>query len=71
MKKTARRLLIGITLATAAATGTIAATHAGPATTTQADTAWGVPPSGSDTPVLRTAGDVVSTIVTPLDTAWG
>jgi len=73
VKTPIRRLLAGLTIATAAATGSLTATGTAaadtPSTTsstvtdtggsnTEDDTAWGAPP-------------IIGTIVTTLDTAWG
>ena len=82
MKRPLQRVLAGLALATAAATGTLVATTdataapvgdtawGAPATTN--DTAWGTPPTdGGDATDPGSAGDVVSTLVTPFDTAWG
>ncbi|MET8585784.1 hypothetical protein ABZX39_33675 [Streptomyces collinus] len=71
MRKPIRRLLAGLTLATAAATGSLTATGTAAAATqastvsvtpdpgnTTDDTAWGTPPV--DGPIVHT-----------MDTAWG
>lgn len=65
MKKPFRRLLAGLTLATAAATGSLAATDT--IATPQGDTAWGAPDI-TELPVTA-PGD--GPVVNPLDTAWG
>jgi hypothetical protein len=68
VKKPLRGIIAGLTLAGAAATGIIIATDSptdtgsAPATTVQADTGWGTPPTdipGTGTPVTMD------------DTGWG
>lgn len=75
MTKRIRRLLAGLTLAIAAAAGTIAATGL-PATppdttwgshTTVDDTTWGSTPQD----VTGTVEDATGVTITPLDTTWG
>jgi hypothetical protein len=69
VKKPLRRLIAGLTLATAAAAGTLAATDSAAA----ADTAWDAPATTQDTgwgtPPVDSIPD--GTILTPLDTGWG
>lgn len=79
MKKPLRRLLAGLTIATAAATGSLTATGTATAAPT-GDTAWGAPDPGHDT-TNDTAWGTPPTdddnavgggaTVTPFDTAWG
>lgn len=64
MNKPLKRLLAGLALATAAATGTLTTSNL----TAPPDTAWGAP---ATTPDIAPADEVIGTIVTPLDTAWG
>lgn len=73
-----RRWLAGLTLATTATLGTLAATHhlginrtdtawgapTADGTVTTDDTAWGTPPTGGDVSGTVTAGDGVSTTIT-------
>jgi hypothetical protein len=70
MKKTIRRLIVGLTLATTAATG-YALTDT-PITTQ--DTTWGAPDTAHDSrwdvPAPGT-GDTGAPAITPLDTTWG
>lgn len=72
MTKRIRRLLAGLTLAIAAATGTIAATGLPAA---PPDTTWGSHATTDDTTWGVTAeadqDAVAGTVVTPLDTTWG
>lgn len=67
MKKPLRRLLIGLTLATAAAAGTLTVTDA--LTPQRTDTAWGASATTSDTGWGLPPTDDILPI--PLDTGWG
>jgi hypothetical protein len=70
VKTPLRRLIAGLTLTLATATG-YAVTHdtiAHPA----GDTAWGAPDTTDAGPVVtETIDDASRAIATPLDTAWG
>lgn len=70
MKKPLRRILAGLTLATATITGYALTEDS--VTSPAGDTAWGAPDTTTvaavDTPVHA---DISGLAVTPLDTAWG
>lgn len=63
MHKRIRRLIAGLTLATAAALGLLAAGHA---MTPASDTTWAAPATPDDTTWVAPA----TSDVTPLDTTW-
>lgn len=70
MKKPLRRLIAGLTLTLATATGY--ALTDGSIAHPAGDTAWGAPDTTNAGPVVtETTDDASRTITAPLDTAWG
>jgi hypothetical protein len=73
VNKPLKRILAGITLATAAAAGTLAITDA--VTVQKADTAWGASATPTDTgwglPPDGGPGSLPTPTPVPLDTGWG
>ena len=77
VNKSLRRLLAGLALTAAAATGTLTAATTASADPAPTDTTWGTP-APTDTPADTTWGvaptgqdNGAGITVTPLDTTWG
>jgi hypothetical protein len=68
VKTPLRRLIAGLTLTLATATGYAITDQLAAA---PADTAWGAPDTTDAPPVVTEPFDTSAVTVTPLDTAWG